>query len=169
MALKHEGQRVGFFVDVHNMYHSAKRIHNARVNFDAILKTAAAGRMLGRARAYVVTSHSGDEEEQFFDTLAAQGYDVQVQDLRVFSGGAKKADWDVGMAVDIMRFASRLDVVVIVTGDGDFVPLIEYLQYQGIQVEAMAFRESSAQMLIERVDEFVDLSAEKRKYLLRIK
>lgn len=168
MPVKVSGQRVGLFVDVQNMYHSAKRLHMARVNFHNVLKVATNDRMLLRARAYVVTSNTSDEEEAFFETLANQGYDVQVQDLRVFSGGVKKADWDVGMAVDVMRFSGRLDVVVLVTGDGDFVPLVEYLQYQGIQVEVMGFRESSAQRLVEQADEFIDLSGDKRKFLLKI-
>lgn len=166
MAVKHNNQRVGVFVDVQNMYHSAKNIHGGRVNFQNVLKDAVAGRSLFRARAYVVKSET-HEEEGFFDALANQGYDVRVQDLKIFHSGAKKADWDVGIAVDVVRFATRLDVVVLVTGDGDFVPLIEYLQYQGVQVEVMAFSESSSQVLIDVADEFIDLSQNSKRYILR--
>lgn len=166
MALKHDDQRVGVFVDVQNMYHSAKKIHQGRVNFKNVLKEAVFDRCLLRARAYVVKSQS-EEEENFFDALADQGYDVRVQDLKVFSGGAKKADWDVGMAVDVIRFSSRLDVVVLVTGDGDFVPLVEYLQAQGVQVEIMGFSESTSQQIVDVADEFVDLSEDKRKFILK--
>ena len=166
MALKHKDQRVGVFVDVQNMYHSAKKIHSGRVNFKSVLKEAVLDRRLMRARAYVVKS-STEEEEGFFDALADQGYDVQVQDLKIFSGGAKKADWDVGMAIDVIRFSSRLDVVVIVSGDGDFVPLVEYLQAQGVQVEVMGFAESTSHEIVEVADEFIDLSADKRKFILK--
>ncbi len=166
MTLRHTGQRIGVFVDVQNMYHSAKKLHGGRVNFKTVLKDGADNRVLLHARAYVVKSETA-EENTFFDALAGQGYDVRVQDLRVFSGGAKKADWDVGIAVDIMRFASRLDVVVLVSGDGDFVPLVEYLQSQGIKVEVMSFSQSTAQQLIDVVDEFTDLSLDKRKYILK--
>lgn len=166
MALKHNDQRVGVFVDVQNMYHSAKNLHNGRVNFKNVLKNAVGSRCLLRARAYVVKSET-QEEEGFFDALANQGYDVRVQDLKTFSSGAKKADWDVGITVDVIRFATRLDVVVLVTGDGDFVPLIEYLQYQGVQVEVMAFSQSSAQSLMEVADEFVDLSENARNYIIK--
>jgi len=167
MAFKHEGQRVGLFVDAQNMYHSAKNLHGANVNFSSIFKTATDGRMPLCARIYVVTAGTNEEEDSFFDTLANQGYDVQVQDLRVFSGGVKKADWDVGIAVDVMRFASRLDVVVLATGDGDFVSLVEYLQYQGVQVEIMGFKESSAHTLVETADQFIDMSADLKKFILK--
>ena len=167
MAFRHEGQRIGLFVDAQNMYHSAKNLHGSKVNFDAIFKIATQGRMPLCARIYVVTSNTSDEEDVFFETLANQGYDVQVQDLRVFSGGAKKADWDVGIAVDVVRFASRLDVVVLATGDGDFVPLVEYLQYQGVQVEVMGFQSSSSHRLVETADEFIDLGSEPKKFLLK--
>ncbi len=167
MAFRHEGQRVGLFVDAQNMYHSAKNLHGAKVNFDAILQTATEKRMPLCARVYVVTSNTSDEEEVFFETLANQGYDVQVQDLRVFSGGAKKADWDVGIAVDVVRFSSRLDVVVLATGDGDFVPLVEYLQYQGVQVEVMGFLSSSSHRLVEVADTFIDLGDDSKKFLLK--
>ncbi len=167
MAFRHEGQRVGLFVDAQNMYHSAKNLHGGKANFAEIFKTATNKRMPLCARIYVVTAGTNDKDDTFFDTLANQGYDVQVQDLRVFSGGAKKADWDVGIAVDVMRFASKLDVVVLATGDGDFVPLVEYLQYQGVQVEVIGFKESSAHILVEVVDEFVDMSADAKKFILK--
>lgn len=166
MVVKHSDQRVGIFVDVQNMYHSAKKLYGARVNFKNILKDAVAERRLVIAIAYVVQSKTV-EEENFFEALAGQGYKVKMKDLQVFAGGAKKADWDVGMAVDAIRLSSRLDAVVIVTGDGDFVPLVEYLQSHGLQVEAMAFRESASQRLVESADDFINLSDNTRRFLLR--
>lgn len=166
MALKNNNQRVGVFVDVQNMYHSAKKIHGGNVNFKNILKDAADNRIMMRARAYVVKSETV-EEGNFFEALASQGYDVRVQDLKIFAGGAKKGDWDVGLTVDVIRFATRLDVVVLITGDGDFVPLVEYLQNQGVQVEVMAFAESTSQSLIEAADDFKDLSRDVKKYVFK--
>lgn len=164
--IHHKEQRVGVFVDVQNMYHSAKHLYSARVNFGKILETAVSGRKLIRAIAYVVKSKSL-EEGMFFEALEKQGFELKVKDLQVFFGGAKKADWDVGLAMDAIKLAGRLDSVVLVTGDGDFVPLITYLkENKGCQVEVMAFSESASLRLKEAADDFVDLSKAKSKFLL---
>jgi len=155
-------------MDVQNMYHSAKNIYHARVNFKEILKTAVANRKLIRAIAYVVTTETG-EEKAFLEALAKSGIEVKSKDLQIFPGGMKKADWDVGMAVDAISLSSKLDSIVLVTGDGDFVPLVEYLQSQGQQVEVISFGKSASAKLKEAVDDFVDLSVSPQKYLIGIR
>ncbi len=165
--IKHKDQRVGVFVDVGNMYHSAKNLYEAKVNFKEILKTATASRKLIRARAYVVKSNS-TEEQGFFEALSKQGFDVKMKDLQIFAGGAKKGDWDVGMAMDAIKMADKLDVVVLVTGDGDFIPLVSYLkENKGCQVELIAFGETTSSKLIEQVDDYVDLGQDLTTYLIR--
>lgn len=165
--IKHKDQRVGVFVDGGNMYHSAKNLYDSRVNFKEVLKTAVAGRQLIRAMVYVIKSNSG-EELSFFEALSKQGFDVKMKDLQVFAGGAKKGDWDVGMAIDAIKSADKLDVIVLVTGDGDFIPLVIYLkENKGCQVEMLAFGETSSAKLIEQVDDFVDLSQDPAAYLLQ--
>jgi uncharacterized protein (TIGR00288 family) len=166
--IKNKEQRVGVFMDVQNMYHSAKNIYGARVNFREILKTAVAGRKLIRAIAYVVTTESGDEKA-FLEALTKSGIEVKSKDLQIFPGGMKKADWDVGMAVDTIKLSEKLDCVVLVTGDGDFVPLIEYLQANGQQVEVIAFEKSASNKLIEAADDFIDLGKSPQKYLIGIR
>lgn len=164
--IKHKGQRVGVFIDTQNLYHCAKNLYGARVNFGAILKEAVAERNLVRAVAYVVTTESG-EEKNFFEAMEKMGIEIKTKDLQIFSGGAKKADWDVGMAVDAVKMAPRLDAVVLATGDGDFVPLVEYLKnHSGNQVEVMAFGRSTSGKLKEIADDFIDLGANPRKYLM---
>lgn len=165
MIIKHPDQRVAVFIDTQNLYHSARNLHKAYVNFAAILKEAVAGRHLVRAIAYVITSEAGDEKA-FFDALTKMGIETKTKDLQVFAGGAKKADWDVGLAVDAMKMAPRLDAIVIVSGDGDFVPLVEYLQTT-TQVEVMAFGMAASMRLKEQADDFVDLSKNPGKYLMR--
>jgi len=162
--IKHKEQRVGVFIDAQNLYHTAKNLYKRKVNFGAVVKEAVAGRRLVRAIAYVITSESGDEKA-FFDALVKAGIETKSKDLQVFSGGAKKADWDVGLAVDMIKMAPRLDAVVLVSGDGDFVPLVEYLQTT-TQVEAVAFGRSSSMNLKEQVDDFLDLSENPRKFLI---
>ena len=165
-VIKHKEQRVGVFIDTQNLYHSARNLYNARVNFGAVLKDAVAGRKLVRAVAYVITTEAGDEKN-LFEALTKLGIETKTKDLQIFHTGTKKGDWDVGLAVDVMKMAPRLDSVVIVSGDGDFIPLIEYLQnYIGNQVEVVSFGKSTSSKLREVVDDFLDLSENPRKYLM---
>lgn len=176
--MKNVNQRVGVFVDVSNLYHSAKNLYNARANFGAILKEGVGGRALIRAIAYVVSAAKAvgapeegqaiSPEEGFFEALRLSGFEVKSKDLQVFAGGVKKGDWDVGITIDAVTLAQKLDVVVLVTGDGDYVPLVEYLRTNtGCRVEVMAFGKSTSQRLIEAADEFTDLDKETEKFLIR--
>ncbi len=166
-TIKHKSQRVGVFIDTQNLYHCAKNLYRARVNFNAVLKDAVAGRNLIRARAYVVTTESG-EEKTFFEALYKIGIEVKTKDLQIFFGGAKKADWDVGLAVDAIKLAPKLDVVVLISGDGDFIPLVQYLQENmGCQVEVISFGKSASGKLKEVADDFLDLDQESKKYLIQ--
>ncbi len=166
--MKHLEQRVGVLVDVQNMYHSAKNLYNSRVNFKEMLKEAVAGRKLVQAYAYVITSPN-KEESPFFEALEKSGFTIKTKDLQIFAGGAKKADWDVGLAMDAIKMSSKIDVVILVSGDGDYVPMVEYLQNNGLQVEVIAFAESCSHNLIEAADDFVDLSKDKKRYLMKIR
>lgn len=164
-VIKHPEQRVGVFIDTQNLYHTAKHLYHSRVNFAAVIKDAVADRSLVRAIAYVITTESGDEKA-FFDALTKIGIETKTKDLQIFAGGAKKADWDVGLAVDAIKLAPKLDAVIIVSGDGDYVPLVEFLQNLGCQVEAVSFGKSTSLKLKESVDEFIDLDSDPRKYLM---
>lgn len=154
------------FVDVQNMYHSAKNLYHARVNFRELLKLTTAGRELVRALAYVVKSDT-EEERAFFDALEKSGFELKIKDLQIFPGGQKKADWDVGMAMDAIMLSKQVDAVVIVSGDGDFIPLVEYLKFNGMVVEAAAFERSTSAKLIESVHNFIDFEGYKKTILLK--
>ncbi len=166
MVIKHIGQRVGVLIDVQNLYHSAKNLYNARVNFQEILKLAVSGRSLIRVFAYVVSTKTG-EEKPFFDALTKLGIETRVRELQEFYGGQKKADWDVGIVIDAIRIAPSVDVLVLASGDGDFISLVEYLKNQGKRVEIIAFGRSSSSRLREITDEFIDLEKSPKKYLLK--
>ena len=161
--MNYKDQRVGVFIDIQNLYHSAKHLYNnSRVNFGEVLKAAVGERSLIRAIGYVVKSDTALGEDAFFDALAKSGIELRMKDLQIFAGGAKKADWDVGIAVDAIRMSQHLDVVVLVTGDGDFVPLVEYLQQgMGRQVEVVSFARSTSSKLQEVTDHYLDLGSSK--------
>lgn len=165
-VIKHKEQRVGVFIDTQNIYHSAKMLYHSRVNFGAIVKDAVGDRSLIRAIAYVITTEAGDEKA-FFEALTKMGIETKTKDLQIFSSGAKKADWDVGMAIDAVKLAPKLDAVILITGDGDHAPLVEYLQVnQGCQVEVVSFGKSTSTILRDVVDDFFDLDLNINKYLI---
>ncbi len=165
---KSKEQRVGVFIDVQNLYHTAKNVYKTRVNFGQILKSAVDGRRLIRSFAYVIRTKSGDEKA-FFGALSELGIEIRDKDLKEFHSGVKKANWDIGLAVDAIRVAPSLDAIVIVSGDGDFSPMVEYLKNQGKRVEVVAFGKTTAQELIEVADEFVDLDQDPGRYLMKEK
>ena len=154
------------FVDVSNMYHSAKNLYKSRVNFRELLKIATAGRELVRAVAYVVKSDT-EEEKAFFDALEKAGFELKSKDLQIFPGGMKKGDWDVGVAIDAISLSKQLDVVVIVSGDGDYEPLLEYLKFSGVIVEVVGFDRSTSAKTMAVANNFIDLEEAKEKILLK--
>lgn len=158
--IMHPAQRAGIFIDVQNIYHSAKNLYGSRANFGELIKTALGERPLVRSVAYVVKSETAFGEESFFVALRNNGLELRIKDLQIYADGAKKADWDVGMAVDAIRMANALDVIILVTGDGDFVPLVEYLKWgMGKQVEVAAFGRTTSSRLREAADRFIDLDS----------
>ncbi|MFH1346674.1 MAG: NYN domain-containing protein [Spirochaetota bacterium] len=159
----HKSQRVGIFIDIQNLYHSAKNLYSARVNYRELLKELIAGRSLIRSMGYVVKSETALGEGSFFEALEKNGIELRVKDLQIFPGGMKKADWDVGMAVDAIRMATSIDVIILVTGDGDFIPLVEYLKWGlGKEVEVAAFGRSASAKLKEVADSFIDIEKKPR-------
>jgi uncharacterized LabA/DUF88 family protein len=166
MMPKPKEQRVEVLIDIQNLYHSAKNLYQAKVNYQEILKHAIAGRKFIRAFGYVVRTKTG-EEKPFFEALEKLGIETRVRDLQEFYGGAKKADWDVGIVIDAIRTSPGLDVIVLVSGDGDFIALVEYLKNQGKRVEVMAFGKTTSSRLKEIADEFIDLDEALPKFLLK--
>lgn len=163
--IRYPEQRVGVFIDVQNMYYSARYLYQRKVNFGNIVAEAVGDRKAIRAIAYVVRTKTG-EESAFIEALRKQGIEAKEKELLEYTSGQKKADWDVGITVDIIKMIDMLDVVVIVSGDGDFIPLVQFVQSRGRQVEVMSFRESTSGKLVEAVDGYTDMSENKKKFLI---
>lgn len=164
-VIKHPNQRVAVLIDTQNLYHSAKNLYKTKVNFGAVVQAAVGERQLVRALSYVVNTESG-EESAFFEALEKIGIEIKTKDLQIFFGGAKKADWDVGLAIDAIKLSQKVDAIVLATGDGDFIPLVEYLQNQGCQVEVITFGRSASGRLREVVDDFIDMDEDPSKFLI---
>ncbi len=164
--MKHKSQRVAVFVDIQNLYYSSRVLFNKKVDYAGILNGAVAGRQLIRAIGYGIATEDA-HEDKFFDAMEDTGYEIKTKDLQIFSGGQKKGDWDVGIAVDAIKISQKVDVIVLVSGDGDYIPLVKYLQStSGCRVEGMSFGESTSIRLIETLDDFINLSENKEKYTI---
>ena len=167
LSPQHSEQRVGVFVDVQNLYYSAKNMYSSKVNFSNVLRAAVGRRKLVRAIAYVIRADVKDEQN-FFDALENIGFEVQAKDLQIFFGGAKKGDWDIGIAMDSIELAPKLDTIILVSGDGDFQPLVQHLRRAfGCRVEVVAFGKSASSKLVEEADSFLDLDSAPAKFLMR--
>jgi uncharacterized LabA/DUF88 family protein len=165
-AIKHLDQRVAVFIDAQNLYHTAKHVYNnSKVHFGRVVEAAVAGRSLVRAIAYVISTQSGDEQN-FFEALGKLGIEIKSKELQIFIDGSKKADWDVAIAIDAIRIAQRVDCVVLVSGDGDFIPLLQYLKQLGVQTEVVSFGKSISANLREEADIFMDLSEDLDMFLI---
>jgi len=164
-AAAHKTQRVGIFIDTQNLYHSARANYRSNVNYKALVEEAVAGRRLIRAFAYVIKADSG-EESKFFEALNDMGIETRVKDLQVFYSGEKKADWDVGIAIDIVRLSEKIDTVVLISGDGDFAEVLKYVRSRGIRAEVMAFKKTTSMSLVGESDYFFDLGADPAKFLI---
>ncbi|MBX4187686.1 MAG: NYN domain-containing protein [Candidatus Doudnabacteria bacterium] len=161
-------QRVGIFVDIQNLYYTARNVYNARVNFGAILKDAVGERPLVRAIAYGIRAQM-PEEETFFDAVKKSGFELKLKDLQSFYGGAKKGDWDTGIVMDIIKLFPKLDTIILASGDSDYIPLVEYLQILGQRVELVSFGKSTSSKLAELVEWHLDLDTNPRKYMMPIR
>lgn len=162
----HKNQRVAVFVDVQNLYYSAKHLYKGKVNFENILHDAVSDRQLIRAFAYVIKADF-EYEKHFFEMLERIGFEVRVKELQIFYGGSKKGDWDVGLAMDMVRMAEKVDVCVLVSGDGDYKELVEYVQAKGCRAEVMAFGRSASIKLKETADMFLDMDLNYKRYIQR--
>lgn len=164
--LEFASRRVGVFIDVQNMYYSARNIYGAKVNFMNIVKKATEGKHLIRAIAYTVSTKTGDEQP-FFQALEANGIDVKTRELLEYDSGHKKGDWDVGITIDMVKAVDMLDELIIVSGDGDYVELGQYIQAHGRVFHVVSFRESTSSKLVECADIYTNLSDDLASYLIK--
>jgi uncharacterized LabA/DUF88 family protein len=149
-------KNVAMFVDVANMYYAA-RGQDVDVDYVALLKHATKGRDLIRAYAYTGLDPENENQRKFIDFLGKNGYKPVVKDIRKFGDGRMKANLDIELVVDLFRLADRMDIAVIVSGDGDFAPAIRALQDTGVRCEVVSFKPNTSSDLIAVADEFFDI------------
>jgi uncharacterized LabA/DUF88 family protein len=154
--------RVGVFIDVQNMYYGARQL-KGKLDFDALLQAAVRERRLIEATAYMVESKEIDQSG-FISLLQTRAITVRRKTLKVRADGSMKGDWDMEMALDILDAAGNLDVIVLVSGDGDFTSLVKRVKEIGPRVEVVAFPRNTAKSLLGAADRFQPLD---RKFMIR--
>ncbi len=152
-------QRVGIFVDVQNMFYAAKHLYNSKVNFSRLREYIARGRPLVRSIAYVVQTPEIDQSN-FLTMLRSNTYEIRSKELKQRPDGSSKGDWDMGLALDALAMCERLDVVAIVSGDGDFVELVNFLKARGVRVEVYSFPYSTSEELRHAATEYYQMGTE---------
>ena len=161
----HKSQRIAVFVDVQNMYYSAKNLYSAKVDFGKVLEASIMGRNIVRAFAYVIKADVGLEKE-FFNALAKLGFEVREKELQIFLGGSKKGDWDVGLCMDVIRMLDKIDAIVLVSGDGDYYDLLEYARSRGVRTEVISFGQTTSSKLTDFADYFLDMSEDVKRFII---
>jgi uncharacterized LabA/DUF88 family protein len=149
-------ETIALFVDSQNLYYSARMGYAAKVNYEKLLNLITTNRKLVKAYAYIVQPPDGDVKP-FATSLERIGYIVKIKDVRTRSDGSAKANWDMGIALDILGILDRVDTIVLASGDGDFVPLIDFIKAKNRRVEIFAFAENTAYDLKEKADKFFPL------------
>lgn len=156
-------QRCAIFVDVQNMFYSAKHLFGGKINYDHLLEATSRRRKVVRALAYAVKTPEIDQNK-FIKLLYELGFEVRMKDLKIRTDGTAKGDWDMGLAIDAISLVEKVDCVIIVSGDGDYVPLVEHLKARGVRVEVYSFRSNTAQELINSATEYFEMD---EKFIFR--
>ncbi len=149
-------QRCAILVDVQNMFYSAKHLYSGKINYDQLLEVTSRRRKVVRAIAYAVGTPEIDQEK-FVKLLYGLGFEIRMKDLKVRADGTAKGDWDMGIAIDAISLVDKVDCMVLVSGDGDYVPLVEHLKARGCRVEVYSFKSNTAQELITAATEYYQM------------
>ncbi|HEY8325641.1 MAG TPA: NYN domain-containing protein [Ktedonobacterales bacterium] len=152
-------ERVGVFVDVANVVYSLRGLRYS-VDFGRMLDFLRANRRLARAQAYAPTNPEPGADQSFLNAVKGMGYRITTKNYKTFSNGAKKADLDLDLCMDIVRLveARAVDTIVLVSGDSDFLPLLDFCYDHGVRVEVAAFDDAASMILRQSCDLFVNLS-----------
>ena len=161
----HPSQRVAVLADSQNLYHAAHSLYSRNVDYTELLDAAVDDRNLVRAIAYVIRADSPSEED-FFDALRDIGFETKIKEIKTFADGSQKANWDLGMCLDAVTLAGKIDTFVLCSGDGDFARLCTHLRHEGVRTEVFGFGPSMAEELVAAADSVNDLSADEERYLL---
>jgi uncharacterized LabA/DUF88 family protein len=150
-------EKVALFIDLGNLYFAARKL-NIRVDYTRMVEVLTKGRRLLRSFAYAGVDPQSPESQGYLTWMKRHGFRVVTKHLRRFPDGTVKANLDVELAIDMLMIAPHIDAAVLVSGDGDFVRLVEAVQFKGVRVEVVGLAEMTAMALIDVADTFTELS-----------
>ncbi len=156
---ENSSQRLAIFVDVQNMFYSAKALYQSKIDYSKLLEEIVRGRELVRAIAYVVQKPDVDQSS-FLEALRRSGYEVKQKELTIREDGSTKGDWKMEIALDAITIEPKLDCVALVSGDGDFVPLVQALNARGCRTEVVSFEQCTSNDLMRDSDQFISIEPE---------
>ena len=151
-------RNVAVFVDVANVFYAAKAA-GVDIDYVTLLKTITANRDLIRAYAYTGLDPENENQKAFHNFLDRNNYKVVSKDVRKYGDGRFKANLDIELVVDLVRLAPKLDIAVVISGDGDFAPAIRAVQDMGVRVEVVSFRANTSSDLIDVADQFIEITS----------
>jgi uncharacterized LabA/DUF88 family protein len=153
--------KVGIFFDVPNLIYAAEQM-GVRVHYGKLLQYLTEGRQLVRATAYAPITDdpmTRFESQRFVLPVINQGWKIVTKPWKRFADGSMKANFDIELAVDILTMSDRLDIVVLLSGDGDFRRVCELVESKGVRVEVVSFAASTAMELRNVADQYTDLGS----------
>lgn len=153
-----ESDRIAIFFDMSNLYFAARDM-GIRIDYARLLDFLTSGRRLHRAYAYLGFNPEDESSHSFITWLKRNGFRVKTKALRRFEDGSTKANLDMELAIDLLTQAPHIDVAIIVSGDGDFVNLVDAAQNAGLRIEVAATPRQAATDLMDIADQFIDLEA----------
>jgi uncharacterized LabA/DUF88 family protein len=156
-------EKVAIFVDVQNIYYTVKERFNRHFNYSIFFEKATSGRKLVKATAYAIDR--GDEKQiKFQQILKNLGFEIKLKPYIQRNDGSTKGDWDVGITVDMLDIADKVQVIVLASGDGDFDIAVQQLRNKHhVNVEVFGVGHLTASSLIEVSTRFVPIN---EKFLL---
>jgi len=149
--------KVAVFADVQNIYYTVKQQYQCHFDYGTFLEHATSGRSLVKAMAYA--TDKGDRKQiEFQQILERMGFEIKLTPFLQRHDGSAKGDWDVGIALDMVEYAKRVDTIVLASGDGDFTAVVDKIrQEHWISVEVYGVPDLTASALIEAATRFVPI------------
>jgi len=151
--------KVSIFVDVQNIYYTTKQVYKKHFDYNAFWKKVTSNRKVIKAIAYGI-DRSDEKQKQFQNILRGIGFELKLKPYIQRSDGSAKGDWDVGITIDVLDVAPKVDEVVLLSGDGDFAILLDKLRSLGVKTRVISAPHLTAASLIKACDHYQEISAD---------
>lgn len=158
--MKKEKQRIAVFVDVQNIYYTTKQAFGRSFDYRKFWQDLEFMGEIVLANAYAIASNN-EGQKRFQTALRATGFEVKLKPYIQRSDGSSKGDWDVGITLDVIDAARQVDVVVLLSGDGDFSLLLDKIGRDcKVKTHVYGVKELTARGLIDSADQFTAIDTQ---------